>query len=337
MPPTEAKGNTLACSGATAATNPLCTEQFKNADLAALKVVPEAGYAFTGWTVNGAQITTASADTLFLTTMPTLAGLANILPPGTTEANVEEECKHQIDIAFTFDDGPHVSLTGRTMTIINTLLSRQQTLKKPVHVTFFVEHSRITSGLGKKILKEYMCQYHHEVGLHGAHETAHHRKHQDTEDLQTRLTTMKAVIASEEAGGITPAHVRPPGGWGGWTVGTIYAKDQVVQIYQNVSLVRYTGEGTDGVNSWGKLYPSRCDQDTSECWPTSEDRIDFINTIKTKIDNAKTAKTPPKLVILMHDLRLPDVKDIGNIIDEIETYAETQSVRINYKTLEELY
>ncbi len=223
------------------------------------------------------------------------------------------------------------------MTIINTLLSRQQTLKKPVHVTFFVEHSRITSGLGKKILKEYMCQYHHEVGLHGAHETAHHTKHQDTEDLQTRLTTMKAVIASEEAGGITPAHVRPPGGWGGWTVGTIYAKDQVVQIYQNVSLVRYTGEGTDGVNSWGKLYPSRCDRDTSECWPTSEDRIDFINTIKTKIDNAKTATTPPKLVILMHDLRLPDVKDIGNIIDEIETYAETQSVRINYKTLGELY
>ena len=83
----------IACAGGMAADNPLCTEQFKNADLAALKVVPEAGYAFTGWTVNGAEITTASAETLFLTTMPTLAGLANILPPGVTVATVGIGCE----------------------------------------------------------------------------------------------------------------------------------------------------------------------------------------------------------------------------------------------------
>ena len=88
----------IACSGGMAADNPLCTEQFKNSAIASLKVVPEPGYAFTGWTVNGAEISVASSDTLFLTTMPTLAGLADILPPGTTEANVEGECKHQIDI-----------------------------------------------------------------------------------------------------------------------------------------------------------------------------------------------------------------------------------------------
>ena len=45
-----------------------------------------------GWTVNGAQITTASAETLFLTTMPTLAGLANLLPSGTTLATVGIAC-----------------------------------------------------------------------------------------------------------------------------------------------------------------------------------------------------------------------------------------------------
>ena len=43
----------IACAGGMAADNPLCTEQFKNSDVAALKVVTEAGYAFTGWTVNG--------------------------------------------------------------------------------------------------------------------------------------------------------------------------------------------------------------------------------------------------------------------------------------------
>ncbi len=62
-----------------------------------------------------------------------------------------------------------------------------------------------------------------------------------------------------------------------------------------------------------------------------------MNAIKIKIDEATTSTESPKLVILMHDLRIPDRDDIGNIIDEIEEYARGTSVRINYKILEELY
>ena len=95
----------IACAGGMAADNPLCAEQFKNSDLAALKVAPEAGYAFTGWIVNGAQVKTASAETLFLATMPMLAGLANILPPGVTVATVGIGCERPT-VYLTFDDGP---------------------------------------------------------------------------------------------------------------------------------------------------------------------------------------------------------------------------------------
>ena len=84
----EADGNGIACAGGMAATNPLCTELFKNADLATLKVAPESGFVFTGWTVNGAEIKTASANMLFLSAMPVLAGKAVQIPNGgTCQAN----------------------------------------------------------------------------------------------------------------------------------------------------------------------------------------------------------------------------------------------------------
>ena len=54
--------------------DPLCTEQYANSQVASLKVVSDAGYGFTGWIINGAHIPLASAEPLFLSTMPLLAG-----------------------------------------------------------------------------------------------------------------------------------------------------------------------------------------------------------------------------------------------------------------------
>ena len=43
----------IACAGGMAADDPRCTEQFKNSDVAALKVAPEAGYEVASWEMNG--------------------------------------------------------------------------------------------------------------------------------------------------------------------------------------------------------------------------------------------------------------------------------------------
>ncbi len=83
----------IVCSGGMAATNPLCTEQFKNADLATLKVVPEAGYAFAYWDMNGGIVQHASAEPLFLSTMPLLASNGPVMncPQETTG---QPSCSH---------------------------------------------------------------------------------------------------------------------------------------------------------------------------------------------------------------------------------------------------
>ena len=91
----------IACAGGMAATDPRCTEQFKNSAIASLKVVPEAGYVFTGWTVNGGQITMASAETLFLTTMPVLAQNGDWVTPFTGNiADCQASC---LNVTFVED------------------------------------------------------------------------------------------------------------------------------------------------------------------------------------------------------------------------------------------
>jgi hypothetical protein len=84
--------NGIVCSGGMAADDPLCTEQFGSSAVASLNVVPEPGYGFTGWTVNGAEITLTSADPLFLTTMPVLAANGEILMPVESPAECQPNC-----------------------------------------------------------------------------------------------------------------------------------------------------------------------------------------------------------------------------------------------------
>ena len=84
--------NGIVCSGATA-DEALCREQFQNNAVATLKVSPAPGFVFTGWTVNGAQIKTASSETLFLTTMPVLAQHGDWVTPFTGNiANCQVNC-----------------------------------------------------------------------------------------------------------------------------------------------------------------------------------------------------------------------------------------------------
>jgi len=123
----EANGNGIACAGGMTATNPLCTEQFKNADLAVLKVSPEAGFIFTGWTVNNADIKTASADMLFLSAMPVLAGDTVPIPTGTADcrANCSKvtitapttvKRDEIFDVTLTLDPPPLTSWNQPTVT-----------------------------------------------------------------------------------------------------------------------------------------------------------------------------------------------------------------------------
>ena len=88
----EPNGNGIVCSGGMATNNPLCTEQFQKSQVASLKVVPEPGHVFTGWTVNGAQIN-ASVEPLFLTTMPLLAQTGERITPITgNTADCQANC-----------------------------------------------------------------------------------------------------------------------------------------------------------------------------------------------------------------------------------------------------
>lgn len=97
----EPDGNGIVCSSETT-DDTLCTEQYANSQIAALKIVPDPGHSFRGWTVNGAEIELASSDPLLLTTLPALASLAAILPPGTSEANVGTSGCPEPLIAATF-------------------------------------------------------------------------------------------------------------------------------------------------------------------------------------------------------------------------------------------
>ncbi len=79
----EPNGNGIVCSSGTT-DEALCTEQDANSQIAALKVVPEPGYVFTGWAVNGAEIWAGVAP-LFLSAMPVLTGdipFTHVRPPG---------------------------------------------------------------------------------------------------------------------------------------------------------------------------------------------------------------------------------------------------------------
>ncbi len=84
--------NGIACSYGMAMNDPLCTEQFESSTIASLKVTPEPGYVFTGWTVNGAQVN-AAVRPLLLTTMPKLASLTDVLLNNAEAATTKPNCE----------------------------------------------------------------------------------------------------------------------------------------------------------------------------------------------------------------------------------------------------
>jgi YD repeat-containing protein len=234
----------------------------------------------------------------------------------------------KVKIAFTFDDGPHIPTTGsKTNNILNTLKVKGLTHNKSIKATFYVEYSRINNSIGRSIISTMKING-HEVAIHGV-DSAHHKKHQDTTNLLSKLNITKEVISAST--GISASNVRPPYGWSWPSPPLVYSKDQVSAIYAQGGLTRYQGTGENGANSWwGGAYST-----TGTC-SGCVNRFTFIGYIKTKIDMAVTASTPPDLVLLMHDVRTDDMNSIGGIIDEIETYADSKNVQIEYSTMNSL-
>ena len=109
--------NGIVCSGGMAATDPLCTEQFKNTAIAALKVVSDPSHLFLGWIINGAEIALTYTEPLLLTTMPMLAqtGTGNGYLPTKTPANVALKCPACPTIAAAFRIPVHGSQPEQTL------------------------------------------------------------------------------------------------------------------------------------------------------------------------------------------------------------------------------
>ena len=101
--------------------------------------------------------------------------------------------------------------------------------------------------------------------------------------------------------------------------------------YSESGLVRYVDEeATGGVNSWfGGAYSL-----FGECQGCA-DRAEFVGYVKTAIDEA-TTMFKPRRVLLMHAIREDDKSALSGIIDEIEEYAASKSVLINYVRVNEL-
>ena len=250
----------LACAGGMAATDPLCTEPFKNTAIAALKVTTEPGFVFTGWTVNGAEINTASADTLFLTTMPTLAGLANILPPGVTLATVRVGCPKEVNVLFSFDDGPHSadpSGDNYTIEVLDELAENavQKHAKAMWCIQTHVPH-RGGNSVGQDVIQEQWNQE-HVVAIHTGSDEDHidhrNRVQQPAYDvnkdgvadgqnaLESDMIRAKSRIA--ELTGTVPRYVRPVGGNYNADVLAVYQRQQLKRIHWNID--SYDTHGLD--------------------------------------------------------------------------------------------
>lgn len=84
-------------------------------------------------------------------------------------------------------------------------------------------------------------------------------------------------------------------------------------------MIRYNGEGTSRVNSWG------AEVGKPEFWPEIEHRI--YNASKGNCQ---------KLVILAHDLRKHDVYNLSDIVKKIMSKANEVKVKIKFVTMSEI-
>lgn len=246
-----------------------------------------------------------------------LAGhLVNINAPPTTE----------VTLALTFDDGPHLAIPAmnKTIAVMNTLNSKEVQYGKQIAVTFFVERERIgTTGQG---ILATMRDNGHQIAFHGV-DPVHHTPHQNTVDMPVKLVTMKSIVTNNIF--TIPTHIRPPFGWGGWISGPEYTQAELTTIYDQAGLTRYVDtSATGGVNSWFGGGYSRNGALEDGVVP----RAVFVQYVKTAIDLSTSVFTP-KRVLLLHDIRTHDEEDLGGVIDEIEAYAATKNVVINYRTV----
>ena len=237
-------------------------------------------------------------------------------------------------LALTFDDGPHLEINpaeNRTARIIATLTQRAVTHSKPIWATFFVERERITFSPGTTLIST-MDGLRYEVAIHGV-DPEHHVRHQATVDLGPKLEWMKTTIAAlNTTTGNTPRHVRPPYGWVDWLeLPGDLTKTEVALAYTTADLVRYTSpHSTGGENSWfGNAYS--VDGSCQNCATHSQ----FVGYAKAAIDSAVTTLVQAR-ILLMHDIRDADADNIGGIIDEIESYADSQGVLVLYVRVKDI-
>ena len=61
-----------------------------------------------------------------------------------------------------------------------------------------------------------------------------------------------------------------------------------------------------------------------------------MDSITDVIDEAVAEVATKIMVVLLHDVRTPDKDDIGNIVDELENYADGHAAVIEYVRMKDL-
>lgn len=208
-----------------------------------------------------------------------------------------------LEIAFTFDDGPAPKENPRTKRILDTLKQNK------INATFFVEHKNILDEYRQELLKR-MVKEGHNIGIHGVDPGKHHLSHQDTPEFKDKLKAMKKLI--KEKTEIIPVFIRPPYGWGGWERGRLFSRPQLRQMYRELDMIRVNG------------------------WEAEIGRTDFWVNVEGKIEKAAKGNAQ-KLIILAHDLREHDAANLSKIINGINDRAAGVKVKVKYLNLREFY
>ena len=256
-----------------------------------------------------------------------------------------------VRVALTFDDGPMPYFGGEddTTSRVSEILRANDG-----RATFFVEHSRINSKIGREHLSAF-AKDGHEVAIHGASPLKHHESYAITEDreqgnLLDNFTSMKEIIKGST--GRYPTLARPPGGelglktdiqshfvespfkQGPRELSPILTLSSIEDALIAAELTDFLGEGTTGENSWVGHFGSDGFDPLSGTGPA-------ITPIADKIDAARLDGRNQQAVILLHDVAGQEernflVDNLQRYIDSIGNLAESSDVFVKYVTMSEL-